>query len=40
MVRQHHQLNGQESEQIPGDSEGQGSLESCSARGRKKLDTT
>ena len=26
MVRQHHLLNGHESEQIPGDSEGQGSL--------------
>ena len=26
MVRRHHWLNGQESEQTPGDSEGQGSL--------------
>ena len=26
MVRWHHQLNGCESEQTPGDSEGQGSL--------------
>ena len=26
MVRYHHQLNGHESEQTPGDSEGQGSL--------------
>ena len=26
MVRQHHQLNGRESEQVPGDGEGQGSL--------------
>ena len=26
MVRQHHQLNGHEFEQTPGDSEGQGSL--------------
>ena len=30
MFRQHHQLNGQESEQTPGDSEGQGSLTRCS----------
>ena len=26
MVREHHQLNGHESEENPGDSEGQGSL--------------
>ena len=26
MIRYHHQLNGHESEQIPGDSERQGSL--------------
>ena len=30
MVRQHHQLNGHESEQILGDSEGQRSLACCS----------
>ena len=30
MVRQHHRLNGHESEQTPGDSEGQGSLVCCS----------
>ena len=30
MVREHHQLNGYESEQTPGDSEGQGSLACCS----------
>ena len=35
-----HQLNGQEFEQIPGGSEGQGSLTCCSPRGRKELDTT
>ena len=26
MVKQHHQLNGHESEKTPGDNEGQGSL--------------
>ena len=30
MVRQHHQLNGHEFEQTPGDSETQGSLVCCS----------
>ena len=35
-----HQLNGQEFEQIPGGSEGQGSLTCCSPWGRKELDTT
>ena len=30
MVGRHHQLNGQESEQTPGDSEGHGSLACCS----------
>ena len=38
MVRWHHQLNGHESEQILGDSEGQGSLARCSpwgCRGRR-----
>ena len=30
MVGWHHQLNGHEFEQTPGDSEGQGSLECCS----------
>ena len=29
MVRQHHQLNGHEFEQTPGDSERQGNLECC-----------
>ena len=31
MVGWHHGLNGHESEQTPGDSEGQGSLECCSS---------
>ena len=35
----HHQLNGHESEQTLGDTEGQGSLAWCSPWGRKKLDT-
>jgi len=35
MVRWHHQLNGQEFEQTPGDSEGQGSLACCSPWGRR-----
>ena len=30
MAEWHHRLNGHEFEQIPGDSEGQGSLECCS----------
>jgi len=30
MVGWHHRLNGRESEQTPGDSEGQGSLVCCS----------
>ena len=33
MVGGHHQLNGHESEQTPGDSEGQRSLACCSSRG-------
>ena len=40
MVRWHHWLNGQESEQTPADSEGQGSLACCSSWGRKESDTT
>ena len=36
----HHQLNGPEFEQTPGDSEGQGSLECCSPWGHKELDTS
>ena len=37
---QHHQLNGHEFEKTLGESEGQGSLECCSPRGRKELDMT
>ena len=40
MVAWHHQLNGHEFEQAPGDSEGQGSLECCSPWNGKDLDTT
>ena len=36
----HHQLNGHEFEQAPGDSEGQGSLVCCSPWGHKESDTT
>ena len=36
----HRQLNGHEFEQTPGNSEGQGSLASCSLQDRKELDTT
>ena len=40
MVGWHHQLNGHEFEQAPGDGEGQGSLACCSPRGRRASDTT
>ena len=40
MVGWHHRLNGHESEQTLGDSEGQGSLACCSPWGHKELDTT
>ena len=36
----HHQLNGDEFEQVSGDSEGQGSLECFRPWGRKEWDTT
>ena len=36
MAGQHHQLNGHEFGQVPGDSEGQGSLVCCSPWGRKE----
>ena len=39
MVGWHHRLNGCEFEHTPGDSEGQGSLESCSPWGHKESDT-
>ena len=40
MVRCHHQLNGHEFQQAPGDGEGQGSLAWCSPWGHKESDTT
>ena len=35
MVGSHHHLKGHESEQTPGDNEGQGSLECCSPWDRR-----
>ena len=40
MVRWHHQLNGREFEQTPGDGEGQRSLVCCSPWGHKESDMT
>ena len=40
MAGWHHQLNGHEFEQAPGDDEGQGSLVCCSPRGHKEPDRT
>ena len=40
MVKYHHQLNEDEFEQTPGDSEGQGSLVCHSPWGRKESDMT
>ena len=40
MVEWHHQLNGHEFGQTPGNGEGQGSLEYCSPWDYKELDTT
>ena len=40
MVEWHHQLNGQEFKQTPGDREGQGSLAYCSPWGHKETDMT
>ena len=40
MVGWHHQLNGHEFEQAPGDGEGQGSLVCCSPWSCKESDTT
>ena len=40
MVREHHQLNGHESEQTLGDSRGQRILACCSSWGPKESDTT
>ena len=39
MVVWHHQLSGHKFEQIPGDSEGQGSLMCCSPWGLKEFNT-
>ena len=39
MVGWHYRLSGHEFEQTHGNSEGQGSLASCSPRGRKESDT-
>ena len=40
MVGWHHQLNGHEFEQAPGDGDGQESLMRCSPWGRKESDMT
>ena len=40
MVGWHHRLNGRDSEQTPGDNEGQGSLACCSPWACKESDTT
>ena len=40
MVGYHHRLNQHESEQTPGDGEGQVSLVCCSPWGHKEPDTT
>ena len=40
MVRQHHQLSGNEFEQTLGDREGQKNLMCCSPWGHKELDRT
>ena len=40
VVGWHHQVNGHEFEQILGESEGQGSLASCSPWGCKESDMT
>ena len=40
MVGWHHWHNGHESEQTPGDGEGQGSLACCNSWGHKELDMT
>ena len=40
MAGWHHQLDGQESEQTPGDSERQGVMACCSSWGHQELDIT
>ena len=39
IIRWHHQLKGNETEQTPEDSEGQGNLACCSLRGCQESDT-
>ena len=40
MAGWHHRFNGQDSEQTPGDGEGQGSLTRCSPWSHEQSDTT
>ena len=40
MLGRHHQLNGREFEQSPGNGEGQGDLVCCSPWGHEESDTT
>ena len=40
MIKWHHQINGHEFEQTPGDGKGQGSLVCYSPWGHKELDMT
>ena len=40
MIGWYQRLNGHESEQAPGDGEGQGSLVCCDSRGLKESNTT
>ena len=40
IVRQHHQINGHEFEQTPGDREGRKSLACCNPLGSKEPDST
>ena len=40
MVGWHHQLNGHEFDQVPGDGEGQQSLACCNTWGCKELEVT
>ena len=40
MVGWHHQCNGHEFEQTPGDGEGQGSLACCTSWGHEESDMT
>ena len=40
MIEWHHQLNRHESEETPGDNEGQGSWECCSTWDHEELDMT